>query len=273
MTATFSGVAVDPATVPLAQLLRLDDRVAVVTGAGRGIGAAIARRLAEAGATVLLADMDSQSATATAAEICADFGGRSTGLAVNVTDEEQVRAGAQSAVDQFGRLDIWVNNAGVFPRLDAVDVTEEQFEAVLRVNVLGTQFGMAAAIRQMKPAGKGVVLNIASTAAYRGSGAYSASKWAVRGLTHGMASEVGRYGIRVVAVAPMATDTPGMSQWLASSTSKDDVVRRVASANPLGRMCQPDDVARAAVFLASDAAAYITGVTIPVDGGSLTVIP
>jgi NAD(P)-dependent dehydrogenase (short-subunit alcohol dehydrogenase family) len=148
-------------------------------------------------------------------------------------------------------------------------VAPADFARVLDVNVIGTQFGMAAAVARMRQAGaKGVILNLASTASFRGAGAYSGSKWAVRGLTSGLGNVLGPEGIRVVAMAPTVTDTPGIAPW----TGADDeggMVERVVAGIPLGRMGEPDDVARLAVFLASDAAAFITATTVVVDGGSL----
>lgn len=258
---------------PLADLQRLDGRVAVVTGAARGIGLAVSTRLAEAGAHVVLADVDGDAVRAAGAQVHPDPT-RATCVTVDVTRPDDVEALASRAVADHGRLDVWVNNAGIFPRLDAVDVDVPEFERVMRLNVLGVQLGLSAAVRAMRAAGRGgVVVNVASTAAYRGSGGYSASKWAVRGLTEGAAPELGRDGIRVVAVAPTVTMTPGMRTWLSASDDGEDVARRTSAKVPLGRACEPDDVARAIAWLASDAASFITGVTLPVDGGSLRVIP
>jgi NAD(P)-dependent dehydrogenase (short-subunit alcohol dehydrogenase family) len=259
---------------PLSDLIRLDGRTVVVTGGARGIGLAICRRMSEAGATVAVLDVDGAEAESAAQLLRDAFAGKHFALRADVTDSDQVESCADEVLEATGRLDVWVNNAGVFPRLDPVTASTVDVERVLRINVLGVQFGMAAAVSRMRAAGHGgVVVNIASTAGFRGAGMYSASKWAVRGLTQGLAPEVGPDGIRVVALAPTVARTPGMAAWLADADGAGDVAARTAAKVPLGRMCEPDDVARTAVFVASDAAAFITGATIPVDGGSLAVIP
>lgn len=256
---------------PVASLLSLRDRVAIVTGGARGIGLAIGRRFAEAGAIVVIADRDGEAAGAAAQALQQRFSHPTLGLCVDVRKRTDVDRLARETVRQFDRIDIWVNNAGVYPMHDPVEVSTEEFDAVFQINVLGVQHGMSAAVREMtRTGGGGVIVNIASTAAYRGAGPYSASKWAVRGLTEGLAPVIGPRGIRVVALAPSITETPGMAALRASQG--DDLVSRVVARNPLGRAGQPDDVARAALFLASDAASFITGATLVVDGGSLTAL-
>ena len=257
----------------LDELFRLDGRIAVITGAGQGIGLAIAMRLAEAGAAVVIADISAASAERAAVAVAERHRVEALPFVMDVRDEAAVHKGAALAVSRLGGLDIWVNNAGIYPRLDSVDVSAEDFERVLAINVLGTQFGISAAAQRMIAAGtRGVIINIASTAAWRGSGAYSASKWAVRGMTHGLGADLGRHGIRAVAIAPTVTDTPGMAEWRATATDPDDTVERSIAKNPLGRLAEPDDVARLAVFLASDAASFINSTTVVVDGGSLAAI-
>jgi NAD(P)-dependent dehydrogenase (short-subunit alcohol dehydrogenase family) len=259
-------------TTALTELFSLDGRVAVVTGGANGIGRAITGRLAEAGASVMVFDRDAAAAQSAARDIEADTGRRALAESGDVAVAADLTRAAQRAVAELGRLDIWVNNAGIFPPLDALVTDSDQINAVLGVNVVGVQFGMAAAVVAMRAQDRpGVIINVCSTAGFRGAGPYSASKWAVRGMTQGLAAEVGPFGIRVVAVAPTVTETPGMARWRADiddshvSVSVDDVVAAV----PMRRQGTPDDVACAAVFLASDAASYITGAVLPVDGGSL----
>ncbi|GIL34115.1 SDR family NAD(P)-dependent oxidoreductase [Phycicoccus sp. DTK01] len=256
------------ANPPLVELFSLHGRSAVVTGGGAGIGRAIVLRLAEAGASVVVGDVDLDAAGSVVEEVVA-AGGAAVAVHADVTSAEDLAALADAAQQRHAPVDVWVNNAGIYPLLDPVDVTAEDVERVLRVNVLGTQLGMGEAVRRMTGRG-GVVVNVASTAAFRGAGPYSASKWAVRGLTQGIATEAGRRGVRVVAVAPSVTDTPGMSTFRESSGS--DFVADVVGRNPLGRMGTPDDVARAVVYLASDAASFVTGHTLVVDGGSTAVL-
>lgn len=262
----------NPPNRKLTDLFSLEGRVAVVTGAARGIGLAIAERLAEAGAQVVVADRDASGAEQAAGRLSQLHGRACIGLGMDVCNKNEVDNAASTALSRLGRLDIWVNNAGIYPMHDPVAVSTVEFEKVFHVNVTGVQHGMAAAIGAMTQAQRpGVVINIASTAAFRGSGAYSASKWAVRGLTQGIAPVVGPQGIRVVALAPSITRTPGMEE-LKQHAQHGDLVARVVQRIPLGRAGEPDDVACAAVFLASDAASFITGVTLVVDGGSMTAM-
>jgi NAD(P)-dependent dehydrogenase (short-subunit alcohol dehydrogenase family) len=219
-----------------------------------------------------MADRDREAVVDAAAKL---GGGNASVLAleIDVTNAQSVDAAAARAVSDFGRLDIWINNAGIFPRQDPIEVEESEFRRVIDINVIGTQLGMQAAARQMLACGDGgVILNLASTAGFRGAGAYSASKWAVRGLTHGLGAVLGRSNIRVVAIAPTVTDTPGMVSWRSEAEDSSDLVETVIAAIPLGRIGQPDDVARLAVFLASDAASFITATTVVVDGGSLAAL-
>jgi NAD(P)-dependent dehydrogenase (short-subunit alcohol dehydrogenase family) len=167
-------------------------------------------------------------------------------------------------------LRIWVNNAGVFPPAHPVRADRETFDGILDVNVVGTHLGCQAAATTMTAGG--VIVNISSTAAFRGAGAYAASKWAVRGLTQGLGAHLGPQGIRVVGVAPTVVSTPGNDEVMrrggeAMQRRAEDLIGRI----PLRRGAEPDDVARVVSFLVSDAASYLTGITIPVDGGELAV--
>lgn len=263
---------IDPGDRPVDRLLRLDGKVAVVTGAARGIGRAIAARLAEAGAATMIADLDAELAREVAVEIGEQTGSRTLGARLDVADPAGPEAVAAQAADELGGLDIWVNNAGIFPAeaLDPMTASAADFERVLAVNLTGSYMGLQAAAKRMTGAGGGVVLNMASTAAYRGAGPYSASKWAVRGMTKGAAAALGPSGIRVVAIAPTLIETPGVGALRKSAgEGVQQQLKTLADTLPLGRVGQVDDVARVALFLVSDAAAFVTGVTVPVDGGEL----
>ena len=261
----------DLSAVPLAELFRLDGKVAVVTGGARGMGRAICERLAEAGAAVLVADIDVEAAEAAAAEIGEQHAARVLGTRLDVEQRSSVEAAAALAETDLGPIDIWVNNAGIYPQPNPLAVDDAEFERIFRINVLGTQFGIEAASSRMIPSGRpGCIVNIASTAAFRGAGPYSASKWAVRGLTHGLAGHLGPHGIRVVGLAPTITETPGMAALAGSGDV--DFLESVAAGIPLGRAGAPDDIARAAVFVASDAGSFITAATLVVDGGSLAAL-
>ena len=255
---------------PVSELLSLVGRRAVVTGGARGIGAQIVRRLAEAGAGVIAGDVDAAAAEALAAELRSS-GGRVIGCALDVADSASLTAAAERAVGELGGLEIWVNNAAIFPTTGpAVDATDEFVDRMLAVNVRGTYAGCREAARRMT--GGGVIVNLTSTAGFKaaaGISAYVATKHAVVGVTKALALELGPAGIRVLAVAPTIIDTPGVRDQLAPLADAGvDIEARVA-ANPLGRMGVPDDVARVVLFCCSDMAAFMTGSTVAVDAGSL----
>lgn len=255
----------------LIDLLSLAGRGAVVTGAGRGLGAQIARRLAEAGADVLIGDLDLPAAEAVAAEINASGAGRTVAAHLDVTDTPTLAAAADRAVGEFGNLSIWVNNAGIFPTTGpAIDMDDDFLDRMLTVNTRGTFAGAREAARRMS--GLGVIVNLASTAAFHGTpgiSAYVTSKHAVVGITRVLSNEFAPRGIRVLAVAPSVIDTPGVQEQLAPLKAAGVDIDRRAAANPLGRIGVPDDIARVVVFACSDLAMYMTGSVIQVDAGSL----
>lgn len=251
----------------LTDLLSLAGRTAVVTGGGRGIGAATVRRLAEAGASVLAADLD----VAAAEKVAANTAGHVIAAAVDVVDTASLGALADRAVAELGRLDIWVNNAGIYPTTGpAIDATDDFIDRMLRINVRGTFAGAREAAMRMTDGG--VIVNLASTAGFRaatGISAYVASKHAVVGLTKNLAIELAPMGIRVVGVAPGVIDTPGVQEQLAPLKAAGLDVAAGMTRTLLGRAGQPDDVARVITFLASDLAAWITGDVVAVDAGAL----
>ena len=241
-----------------------------MTGGGRGLGAQIVRRLAEAGADVIAGDLDGDAAADVAGN--ADpAGGRVLGCRLDIADTASLAAAADMAVAELGGLEIWVNNAGIFPTTGpALDVDDAFLDRMLQVNVRGTYAGAREAARRMTNGG--VIVNLASTAGLKASAgisAYVASKHAVVGLTKALALDLGPLGVRVLAVAPTIIDTPGVREQMAPLAAAGlDVEARVA-ANPLGRMGVPDDVARVVLFCCSDMAAFMTGSTVAVDAGSL----
>lgn len=254
----------------LAELTSLRGRRAVVTGGGRGIGAQIVRRLAEAGAAVVAGDLDGDAARAVAQEVT-EASGRAIGCALDVSDSASLAAAADLAVSELGGLEIWVNNAGIFPATGpALDVDDAFVDRMLQVNVRGVYAGAREAARRMSSGG--VIVNLTSTAGFKagaGISAYVASKHAVVGITKALALDLGPLGIRVLSVAPTIIDTPGVREQMAPLAEAGlDVEARVA-ANPLGRMGVPDDVARVVLFCCSDLAAFMTGSTVAVDAGSL----
>jgi NAD(P)-dependent dehydrogenase (short-subunit alcohol dehydrogenase family) len=264
----------DPSETPLAELVSLAGRRAVVTGGGRGFGRGIARRLAEAGASVLVGDLDEEGARDTATEVATTYGVTAIATGLDVADSASITATADTAVDELGGIDIWVNNAGVFPSTPVLDLTDEQWDHVLDVNLRGTFIGAREAARRMIAAGHGgVIVNLSSRAGMRGSGAgiphYAASKFGVRGLTEQLALEFAEHNIRVLAIAPTRMPTPGV---LAATAALDPeaAARGRPLDLPLGRPGAVDDVARVVLFCASDLALFMTGSTLLVDGGELS---
>jgi len=255
----------------LTDLLSLAGRVAVVTGAARGLGAQTVRRLAEAGAHVIAGDLDVAATEALAAEVTAAGGGRVVASHMDVADTDTICAVADQAVADFGRLDIWVNNAGIFPATGpAIDVTDDFVDRMLTVNARGTFAGCREAAKRMTNGG--VIINISSTAGFvagNGISAYVASKHAVVGITKALALEFGPMDIRVLGIAPTVIDTPGVRHELQPLKDAGLDIEAKLAQSPLGRIGVPDDIARMVVVCASDLAIYMTGSTVAVDAGRL----
>jgi 3-oxoacyl-[acyl-carrier protein] reductase len=243
---------------------RLDGLVAAITGAGSGIGRATALAFAQEGARVVVADQRLDAATETAEQIEAEC------IQTDVTQFEQVAKMVQTAVDRFGKLDVLVNNAGVpqsFTPLE--DTSDDLFDKIFAVNVKGVFYGCKAAVPQMKRQGGGVILNMASTAGIRprpGLAAYNASKAAVINFTKTLALELAPHHIRVVSICPVATDTPMLPEFIGAQDPVEGRQKFIATI-PWGRLNRPEDLARAAVFLASPDAEMVTGTAFEVDGG------
>ena len=241
----------------------LDGKVVLVTGAGKGIGAALAARFASVGAKVVVNDVDQAAADASAAAIMAD-GGTAMAIAADVSDGEQVAAMFDMLMDAHGTIDVLVNNAGlVSPMLHFFEADEAWWRRIVDVNLTGHFLCCHRAARIMAKAGGGVILNMSSggaTRAHRSFTAYDATKGGIEALTRALALDLGPYNIRVNALMPGSIDTSGLSI--------DD--RRLRGENvPLGRIGEPLDMTGAALFLASDDASYITGDVIKIDGGML----
>lgn len=253
------------------ELVSLAGRHAVVTGGGQGLGKAIARRLAEAGADVLIGDIKEALATAAAAELDARYPGRVVGTFMDVTDSATAATAADLACERFGGLDIWVNNAGIYPNVRILDMSDGLWDDVFAVNVRGLFAGSREAARRMIAAERGgVIVNIASTAGFKGVApgvaAYVASKHAVRGATRQMALELAPHAIRVLGVAPTFCMTEGNMAAVAANPKVAEEIAAVANSR-LGRVGVPDDIARAVLFCASDMAIFMTGSTLLLDAG------
>ena len=238
---------------------RLDGKVAIITGAARGQGAAEARLFVAEGASVVLADVLDDEGQAVAAEL----GEAATYAHLDVTDEDQWQATVALAEERYGPVTVLVNNAGIL-HFQALHKTElDDFDRVMRVNVRGVFLGMKAVTGSMSRAGGGSIVNISSTAGLQGLpylGAYVASKWAVRGLTKTEAIDLGHKNIRVNSVHPGGIDTP----MVAGTSADAPFYKRL----PVPRMGSADEAARAVLFLASDEASYIAGAELAVDGGA-----
>ena len=252
--------------------MKLQGLVAVITGAGSGIGRASALAFAEEGACVLAADLNAASVDETAEQVRAT-GGNADTAQVDVTKAEQVEAMVQRAVDHFGRIDVLFNNAGLPQAFTPFEEsTDALFDRIMDVNVRGVFYGCRAAIPRMKAQRGGVILNTASTAGIRprpGLAVYNASKAAVITLTKTLAVELAPHHIRVVSICPVATDTPMLPSFIGVEQGADEAEgrRRFISTIPWGRLNRPEDIARAAVFLASSDAEMVTGTAFEVDGG------
>ena len=249
--------------------MQLDNKIAIVTGGAPGFGASIARRLARAGAAVMVADLNLEGAQRTAADI-EGAGGRAAALRCDVASEADFRALVEHTKRELGGLDILVNNAGTTHRnKPALQVSEEEFDRVYRVNLKSLFWSAHAAIPGFIEQGGGCIINVASTTGVRpGPGLtwYSGSKAAMINLTKGLALEYARHGVRVNAVNPMIGETAMLGDFMGMEDTPANRERFLARI-PLGRFTRPEDVASAVTFLASDEAGYLTGVCLDVDGG------
>ena len=236
----------------------------VVTGGASGIGRAIARRFGAAGALVVVADLDDAGAKS----VAADIGPDARSIRCDVTDESQVNAAAQLAVQEFGKLDVMVNNAGICVLGPLVGLSAEDFERMIAVNLKGTLYGIKAAASRM-PNG-GAIITTASTAGLNGApllGGYGATKAGIINLTKTAAAELRPAGIRVNCVCPAFTETPFSDALISGFEAATGASAQTYFEQKQGRLGQPDDIAKVVLHLASDDAGWVTGVAYTVDGG------
>lgn len=242
--------------------MRLKDKAAIVTGGGRGIGEAVCRRFAAEGASVLSADLDLESARKVAETIKAE-GGKAAAAQVDVTDKSSVKAMVFSCLEEFGRVDILINNAGINRDALAMRMREEQWDLVMSVNLKGTFLPCQAVMKPMKDGGGGRIVNTSSIGSLGniGQANYAASKGGVISLTSTLALEFARFNINVNCVAPGAVMTPMFE------TVPEEMRERFRERIPMGRFAAPEEIAAAHLFFCSPDADYITGQTLFVDGG------
>ncbi|MGQ9851219.1 MAG: SDR family NAD(P)-dependent oxidoreductase [Aggregatilineaceae bacterium] len=244
---------------------RFQDKVVIVTGGSRGIGLAIVQRFADEGAQVVIAARD-QTRGQQVAQALRQQGAPVDFIGVDVAQRDQAEALIAQVIERFGRLDVLVNNAGAHEKAPFADESEDLWQRMFRINVLGTVFPSQAAVRHMRAHEGGSIVHVASKAGVVGEpgrAAYSAAKGAVIALTRAMAVELARDGIRVNAVCP----GPVVTDMLLEAVPTEEQRRQLAAQAPLGRLGQPLDIAGAVLFLASDESAWCTGQALSVDGG------
>jgi NAD(P)-dependent dehydrogenase (short-subunit alcohol dehydrogenase family) len=245
---------------------RLEQRTALVTGAGQGIGRAIARGFAREGASIVIADLNEESARTVKNEIEAG-GGRALAIRTDVSNEISVQAMAKESLAEFGKIDILVNNAGIFPTSSVEEMSEEDWDRVIGTNLVGAFLCAKAVVPKFLEQGSGRIISLTSGRAFQGAknGAhYAASKAGIIGFSKSLALELASHGITVNVICPGITDT---AQPRGHQTEEEMYAQ--GQRIPLGRIGQPEDLVGPAVFLASGAAAFVTGQTILVNGGSI----
>lgn len=258
---------------PLRQNIDLFSKVAIVTGGAMGIGFGIAYRLAEAGASVMIADMNKEAADEAAAKLVAK-GWKTTSVATDVSDATQVQNMIDVTVEAYGSVDILVNDAGIYPNVPVMQMDEKEFDKILSVNLKGVYLCTKAAATQMIKQGKGgKIINITSVDALHpsmiGLAAYDSSKHGIWGFTKNVALELAPHNIWVNAIAPGGINTPGAGAGQPVSKETEAMMAPFLAKIPMKRMGEPDDIGKVALFLASDLSSYMTGSQVVVDGGVL----
>lgn len=244
-------------------------RVAIVTGAGQGMGRAVTMKLASDGARIVVNDVNDEAADRTVAQVT-DAGGEAVAITGDVTSSSDVKQMVDGALEKFGSVDILVNNAGVLRPTKVIDIEEDEWDWVIGVNLKGTYLCSRAVLPAMQKAGWGRIVNFSSTAGKSvstiGGAHYTAAKAGILGFTRHLSREVAADGITVNAVCPGLIDTE-----MVQTTIPSDKVKAYADSFPIPRLGQPREVADLVAFLASDEAAYITGASLDINGGDLTI--
>lgn len=261
----------------ISELLDFKGKTVVVTGGAMGIGYGIVKRFAEAGANIVIADINEEVGGKKAEEIKKEYNAETLFVKTDVSSEEEVKNLVQKTIESFGQIDIFINNAGIFPSALVLEMALDFWEKVQAVNLRGTFLGCREAAKAMIKKGGGNIINIASVDALHpsmlGLAAYDASKHGVWGFTKNFALEMAKQGIRVNAIAPGGVATEGVAAMsggaVKSDLNQEEMIKAFAAKIPLGRFAEPDEIAKVALFLASDAASYMTGEIVVVDGGTL----
>lgn len=252
-----------------------EGKTSVVTGAGSGIGKAVAKRLASEGSCVALLDMNIDGANATLEEITRE-GGKAISVRCDITDRAQVFEAAKKAHDTFGGIDYWVNCAGYSKIIPFLDHTEEIWDRTLDINLKGTFFCCQAAVTYMLEKSKGAIVNFSSQSGKKGTNSYAAycsSKFGIIGLTQSVAAEFAQNGIRCNSICPSVVRTPMWDMQIADYAKKkgitvDEVMPRFVKNTPLGRLCEYEDATNLVLFLLSDMSSYMTGQALNLTGGA-----
>lgn len=259
--------------IPLAQTINLKNKTTIVTGGAMGIGYGIAYRLAEAGANVVIADMN-EEVGAKAVSALAEGGWKATFIKTDVSDEAQVTAAANMAENTYGGIDILVNNAGIYPVIPVMQMKLADFERILAINLKSVfLFTKAAAAVMIKKGNGGKIINITSIDALHpssvGLAVYDASKHGLWGFTKNTALELAPHNIQVNAIAPGGIATPGSGAGQPTNPAVAAIMKKFMERIPMKRLGEPDDIGKVALFLASDLSSYMTGSQVVVDGGVL----
>ncbi len=242
-----------------------------------GIGYGIVKRFAEAGANTVIADINEKIGSKKAQEIKKEYNTQALFVKTDVSSEGEVKNLVQKTIESFGQIDVFINNAGIFPSAPVMAMTQDFWEKVQAVNLRGTFLGCREAAKIMLEKGGGNIINIASVDALHpsmlGLAAYDASKHGVWGFTKNFALEMAKQGIRVNAIAPGGVATEGVAAMsggsVKSGLNQEEMIKAFTAKIPLGRFAEPDEIAKVALFLASDASSYMTGEIVVVDGGTL----
>lgn len=257
----------------ISQILNFSGKTAIVTGGAMGIGFGIAYRLAEAGANVIIADLNEEVGTMAVKQL-RDSGWKAEFIKTDVADEKQVKEASDFAVSEYGGIDILVNNAGIYPIIPVMQMTPTDFEKILAVNLKSVFLFTKSVTEVMIKQGKGgKIINITSIDALHpssvGLAVYDASKHGLWGFTKNTALELAPHNIQVNAIAPGGITTPGTGAGASPTPEMEAILKKFLEKIPMKRMGDPDDIGKVALFLASDLASYITGSQVVVDGGVL----